>query len=172
VTKVDIGRSGKRLFVLKPTGVWQLDLFLAAWCIGFAALASYSAGRSAGPPQAWEAVLLRPWPLGITFGAVILGALIVRTWMLRRDYRLVTDYRDYFFFDAGGQVVFCKRSALLGYRNDHEGILLEMAGTKVLVEEPADVLITVQNILRHWETIEERPQDPAHTPIWARRPPC
>jgi len=158
----------RRLFVLRPAALWQADLFIAIWCMGFAALGGYAAGIRAPHVQDWERQVLEPRILLSVFGGVLLSAIGVRSWMLRRDFRLVTDYESYFFYDANGETVLCRRGELLGHRDLHEGILLEIGETKTIIEEPVELLITVHNILARWDVAQGAPSEPPHLPPWAR----
>ncbi len=157
---------GARFLLMRRTLLRQVDLFLVLWSAAFLALAAYGSGRAGIRGEFMDALLERPVFALILFAVGAVVALTLRLWLRWRDFVLVTDYRNYFFAAAGTQIVLCRRVKLRSFREDLDGILLDSEEGQARVAGPAELLVTIHNILMVWRNLEGRPADPAHSPPW------
>jgi len=156
-----------RFSLLRRAALWQVRLLLVAWAAVFLALAAYAVGRRGSSLGGADTLIEHPAFALVVFAAGLAVAVGLWLWLKRGDFILVTDYRTYFFLHAVDQTVFCRRDELVRHRDDLDGILLDIKDAQVRVEEPAEVLIAVHNILMHWEIGDGKPQDPPHAPPWS-----
>jgi hypothetical protein len=98
-------------------------------------------------------------------GVLLLG---LRFLFLKDDFRLVTDEATYFFLSTRAGVLLCRRVDILAFREEDAALHLETTSGAVNIEAPIHALILVENLLVRWAAQEGRPQDPPHTPPYAR----
>lgn len=136
---------------LRSVAVWQTELAMVGWSVVCAALASYVAEAE---PNRFDNLLFGVNPLtavGFLFAFGLMLCLALRKFLLRWDFRFVTDEATYFFFDNGEKAFFCSRKSIRAVRHEAEGIALEMEHETIHVsgDRPL-ILIAVSNLLEQW----------------------
>jgi len=164
---VSIGIPGTRTRLHRSSAVRQTDLWLVAWALfsGGAFWAALLAERFPGALGRLRGHL--PALAALTLGGLLLLALL-RLLFLRDDFRFVTDGESYFFLSTRDRALLCRRSEVLGYREEETGLRLQTPSGSVLLEAPVQALVLAENLLARWSNQDGRAQDPPHTPPYAR----
>jgi len=158
---------GTKTRLHRSSAVRQTDLWLVAWAL-FSGGALWAGLLAEGLPEAlgWLRLHLPALAAGAVVGFGLLFA--VRLFFLRDDFRLVTDGESYFFLSGRDRSLLCRRREVLGYREEETGLRLETPSGPLLIEAPVQALVLVENLLARWSHQDGRPQDPPHTPPYAR----
>lgn len=158
----------RRIVTLRSAAIWQTDLALAAWASVCAAAASYYSVKPPGS-AALPFGLTAVQGVGVIFAAGFLLGLALRSLFLKWDYRFVTDERTYFFADTGHEAFFCPRVSIRSVSHHADGIVLDLETHRIRVgEEPAAILLAIQNVLAQWAEEDRRPPSTGPGPSGSR----